>query len=67
MNKIAAKLTTMVHMAKEAKDDERGDIVQTLIIVAVSVALGALVVPFLWGMVEGYINNINSNIDGTVK
>lgn len=62
MNKLAAKVTTWLHMAK---DEERGDIVQTLIIIGISVVLGAVVVGFLTGLINGYIGDIEGNVDAS--
>jgi len=59
-HKIAATATTMIAGLRNRLDNERGDIVQTLIIIAISVILGGLV---LTALLQG-VENCTGSLDG---
>jgi ABC-type microcin C transport system permease subunit YejE len=62
-NKIAAKLSVyknvIVSSLKSKTDDESGDIVQTLIIIGISVVLGGLLLTGLSGLLGGCIDALS--------
>lgn len=59
MNKLAAEVTTRFFSLREKAKGENGDIVQTLIVIGIAVALGVLI----WGPLSGMITNCLNNLE----
>lgn len=57
-NKIAAKASVMVAGWRDRFGNERGDIVQTLIIVGISVVLGGIILGALSNVIQGCTDSL---------
>lgn len=56
MNKLSAKLASFITDVREHANDERGDIVQTLIIIGIAVVLGGIVLAGLQPVIQGCLD-----------
>lgn len=56
IKKLSAKLASFVADVREHADDERGDIVQTLIIIGIAVVLGGIVLAGLTPVIQGCLD-----------